>query len=55
MLEAAGMMLNPGTAIEYERDVARTRTVLGEAEYERAVPAGRELDRETAIEYALGG
>lgn len=55
MLEAAGMTLNPGTAIEYERHVERTRTALGEAEYERAVRAGRKLDREAAIEHALGG
>lgn len=55
MMEAAGMTLNPGTAIEYERHVARTRTALGEAEYKRAVRAGRELDRNAAIEYAIGG
>jgi len=55
MMETAGMTLNPGTAIEYERHVGRTRTALGEAEYERAVRAGRELDRDAAIEYALRG
>jgi hypothetical protein len=53
MMEAAAMTLNPGTAIEYERHVERTRTGLGEAEYGRAVRAGRELDRDAAIEYAL--
>jgi tetratricopeptide (TPR) repeat protein len=55
MIEAAGMTLNPGTAIEYERHVERTRTALGEAEYERAVRAGREVNSGAAIEYALGG
>jgi tetratricopeptide (TPR) repeat protein len=55
MMEAAGMILNPGTAIEYERHVDRTRTALGEAEYERAVRAGRELDRAAAIQYAISG
>jgi tetratricopeptide (TPR) repeat protein len=54
MMEAAGMTLNPGTAIEYERHVQRTRTALGKVEYERAVRAGRELDRDVAIEYAIG-
>ena len=53
MIEAAGMTLNPGTAIEYERHVQRTRTALGKAECERAVRAGRELDRDAAIDYAL--
>ncbi|GAC1512997.1 MAG: hypothetical protein NVS1B3_17150 [Candidatus Dormibacteraceae bacterium] len=52
-LEAAGMTLNPGTAIEYERHVERTQAALGEAEYERAVRAGRELDPDAAIEYAM--
>jgi len=55
MIEAAGMTLNPGTAIEYERHVERTRTALGEADYQRAVRAGRELDRDAAIDYALRG
>ncbi|HYU83844.1 MAG TPA: tetratricopeptide repeat protein [Kribbellaceae bacterium] len=55
MMEAAGMTLNPGTAIEYERHVERTRKALGDAEYERAVRAGRELDRDVAIEYGLHG
>jgi tetratricopeptide (TPR) repeat protein len=55
MMETAGMTLNPGTAIEYERHVDRTRTALGEAEYERVVRAGRELDRNAAIQYSLGG
>jgi tetratricopeptide (TPR) repeat protein len=55
MLEAAGMTLNPGTAIEYQRHLERTRTALGEAQYQRAVRAGRKLDREAAIEHALGG
>ena len=54
MMDAAGMALNPGTAIEYERHVQRTRTTLGEADYEQAVRAGRKLDRDAAIEYALG-
>jgi hypothetical protein len=55
MIEAAGMTLNPGTAIEYERHVERTRRALGDAEYERTVRAGRELDRDAAIQHALGG
>lgn len=55
MIEAAAMTLNPGTAIEYERYVERTRTALGEMQYERAVRAGRELDRDAAIDYALSG
>lgn len=53
MIEAAGMSLNPGTALEHERHVERTRRALGRAEYERAVRAGRELERDAAIEYAL--
>jgi hypothetical protein len=53
MLDAAGMVLNPGTAIEYEWHVDRTRTALRKVEYERAVRAGRELDRDAAIEFAL--
>jgi tetratricopeptide (TPR) repeat protein len=55
MMEAAGMTLNPGTAIEYERHVERTRSALGRVEYERIFQAGRELDRNAAIEYAIGG
>jgi tetratricopeptide (TPR) repeat protein len=55
MMEAAGMTLNPGTAIEYERHVERTRTALGKVDHERAIRAGRELDRNAAIEYAIGG
>lgn len=53
MMEAAEMTLNPGTAIEYERHVERTRTALGEAAYERAARAGRKLARDAAIDYAL--
>ncbi len=53
MLDAAGMTLNPGTAIEYSRHVERTRTALGEEEYRRLNRAGRELDRDAAVAYAL--
>jgi non-specific serine/threonine protein kinase len=53
MLDAAGMTLNPGTAIEHAKHVERTRAALGEAEYERSNRAGRELGRGAAITYAL--
>jgi tetratricopeptide (TPR) repeat protein len=54
MLATAGMTLNPGTAIEYSRHVERTRTSLGDAEYEQLNRAGHELDRGAAVAYALG-
>jgi tetratricopeptide (TPR) repeat protein len=54
MLAAAGMTLNPGTAIEYSRHVERTRAALGDAEYEELNHAGRELDRDAKVAYALG-
>jgi hypothetical protein len=54
MIEAAEMTLSPGTTVEYERHVERTREAVGEREYERAVRTGRALDRDAAIQYALG-
>ncbi len=53
MLDAAGMTLNPGTAIEYARHVERTRTALGDAEYEHLNHTGRELEGDAAFAYAL--
>ena len=54
MMEKFGMALYPGTAIEYERHSERTRAAIGEAEFERSARAGRELDRESVVEFALG-
>ena len=52
MFDAAGAAIDPGTAIEYDRHVERTRTALGPKEYEKAVEAGRSLTRDQAIRYA---
>jgi hypothetical protein len=54
MLDASGMTLNPGTAIEYERHVTRTQTALGDADYAQALESGRTLDRKAIVAFALG-
>ncbi len=54
MFDAAGAAIDPGTAIEYERHVERTRAGLGPERYEKAVEAGRSLSGDDAIRYAAG-
>jgi tetratricopeptide (TPR) repeat protein len=53
MMDSSGMALNPGTAIEHERHVERTRTALGEDEYHAATQAGQNLERDAALTEAL--
>ena len=52
LLAAAGMELNPGTAIEYRRHRAASTAALGEEQFRRRYDAGRALTREAAIEAA---
>jgi len=52
LLAAAGMELNPGTAIEYRRHRATCTAALGEEQFRRRYDAGRALTRERAMEAA---
>ncbi len=54
MFDTAGAAIDPGTAIEYERHVERTRAALGPERYEKAAEAGRSLSGDDAIRYAAG-
>jgi hypothetical protein len=52
LLAAAGMELNPGTAIEYRRHRATSTAALGEQPFRRRYDAGRALTRGEVIETA---
>lgn len=52
LLAAAGMELNPGTAIQYRRHRATCTAALGEEQFRRRYDAGRALTRDGAIEAA---
>lgn len=49
LLEAAGMVLNPGTAKEYRRHRAGVEAALGADRFESAYKAGRALDGAGAV------
>ena len=53
MFDAAGLAIDPGTAIELERHLERARRDLGDA-FDATWSEGRAMPAERAIEYALG-
>jgi hypothetical protein len=53
--EAIGAAMWPADQIEYQRNVAALRAVLGEAGFAAAWAAGRALTLEQAIAEAFGG
>lgn len=54
MFDAAGAAIDPGTAIEYERYVQRTRAALGPQRYDEAVAAAQKWSHDETIRYAVG-
>jgi hypothetical protein len=52
MFDRTGAAIDPGTAIEFERHVERTKAALG-SRFEPAWERGYELDDERAVATAL--
>jgi hypothetical protein len=53
LLESLDAVLDPGGCLEYDSDLAATRTQLGEEAFEEARAEGRAMTFEQAVEYAL--